>query len=66
MKQAKISVDDDGMEPQVCVIEVRCYQEVAVQVVHVVDHANDQQEQCGNHSCMPLVSDLPPWDFLRA
>lgn len=24
MKQARISVDDDGVEPQVCVIEVSC------------------------------------------
>lgn len=31
MEQARISVDDDGVEPQVCVIEVRSSQ----QVLHV-------------------------------
>lgn len=25
MKQAKVSVDDDGIEPEVCVIEVRVF-----------------------------------------
>lgn len=24
MKQARVSVDDDGVEPEVCVIEVKC------------------------------------------
>lgn len=28
MKQARISVDDDGVEPQVCVIEVKSSQQV--------------------------------------
>lgn len=35
MKQAKISVDDDGMEPQVCVIEVNYSQQVGIHVGHV-------------------------------
>lgn len=35
MKQARISVDDDGMEPQVCVIEVNCSQQMGIHVVHV-------------------------------
>lgn len=35
MKQATISVDDDGMEPQVCVIEVSCSQHVGICVVDI-------------------------------
>lgn len=38
MKQATISVDDDGVEPQVCVIEVSCSQHVESSVVYVPGH----------------------------
>lgn len=39
MKQARISVDDDGVEPQVCVIEVSCFR-------HHVLVENSEQSLC--------------------